>query len=558
MGDRAANRAVPVHPRSARGAPILAACFIVAACGGGGGPGETDPGAPPPTNTFSGNVILNGAPLSGVTIVAFDTNNNRLFGTTTTDAQGNYSFSGLNTGCTDNCIQDYQFLAFKSGYAFSPVLANVPAQYTSNVQWYVPPPGFNSPDNWYNPTGVALTRAGYNGQYVDGSNGIAVPIVYTVFNYSSITAGATGPTDSITGATFLAFNGSNPLVRLAASGQAVSYQSGDDASVHAGVAWPATRFVDNGDGTVKDALTGLVWLKTAGCLASTEWTTAMAEAQQLASGACGLSDGSKAGEWRVPNVWEMESIVDESASAPALTAGSPFVNVAGGGYWTSTSIFGDPASAPDAWAVELTSGQYIDDGATNLKTNTLAVWAVKGMSGAAVTLQATGYYIPYTPGDDGTIAAGVALPTTRMIDNGNGTVTDSVTGLVWIKQASCAQLQGTWNVSVTAVNALQSGQCGLTDGSAAGQWRMPNRKEMESLADRIQTNEADFFNAALISADTGLNPVSAVFSNFVSLQYYWTSTTQAGNTTNAWTVFSCDWGVYATAKSQTGYTLAVR
>jgi hypothetical protein len=544
------------HPGLQVGRVTTAAlCVLLASCGGGGGGGNTDPSIPPPTSAFSGSVAINGAPLSGVTIVAFDANNNKVFGTTTTDAQGNYSFVGLNTGCSDNCFQDYQFLAFKSGYAFSPVLAGVPAQYKANVEWYVPPPGFNSPDNWYNPTGVAITRAGYNGQYQSGAG--AAPLVYTVFNYSSVTASPTGPTDSITGATFRAFNGSNPLVHLPVSGQTVSYLAGDDAAVHAGVAWPTTRFVDNADGSVTDELTGLVWLKNAGCLTSANWTAAMSEAQQLSNGACGLTDGSTPGRWRVPNVWELESIVDESASAPALTAGSPFVNVAAGGYWTSTSIFGNP-TAPYAWVIDLTSGQYNDDQTTNLKTNTLAVWAVKGASGGAVTLQATGYYIPYTPGDDGTIAAGVALPTTRMIDNGNGTVTDSVTGLIWLKQASCTQLQGTWSASVASVNALQSGQCGLTDGSTAGQWRMPNRKEMESLADRIQTNQADSFNAAWVSADTGLNSLASVFSDFVALQFYWTSTTQAVNTTNAWTVFSCDWGVYATAKSQTGYTLAVR
>jgi hypothetical protein len=534
---------------------------VLSSCGGDSN-GDTDPAQGPPTTSFSGSVTLNGAPLSGVTIVAFDSNINAVFDTTTTDAQGNYSFSGLNTSCTENCIQQYAFLAFKSGYAFSPVLANIPEQFTSNIQWFVPPPGFNPPDNWYNPSGVAITRAGFNGQYVGGTNGVAPPLVYTVFNYSSITAGPTGPTDSIAGARFLAFNGSNPLVHLAASGQAVSYQGGDDASVHAGVAWPANRFIDNSDGTVTDKLTGLVWLKNAGCLASTDWTTAESEAQQLASGACGLSDDSKAGQWRVPNVWELESVIDESASAPALTAGSPFVNVAGAGYWTSTSIFSDPTSAPYAWAIDLMSGQYIDDEVNNttLKTSTLAVWAVKGTSGggAPVTLQATGYYIPYTPGDDGTIAAGVALPTTRMIDNGNGTVTDAVTGLVWLNQASCAQLQGTWSVSLAAVDSLQSGQCGLTDESTAGQWRMPNRKEMESLADRIQTNQADSFNAIWSSADTGLVSLGAPFSNFIAFQYYWTSTTQAGNTANAWTVFSCDWGVFATAKSASGYTLAVR
>jgi hypothetical protein len=543
------------HVAHAARVATLFACTMLACCGGGGsGGGNTDPGLPYATSTFSGNVTFNGAALPGVTIVAFDTNNNRVYGTTTTDAQGNYSFSGLLTSCTEDCIDIYQFLAFKSGYAFQPVLTNVPSQYTSNRQWFVPPAGFSSPDNWYDPTGVAITRAGYNGQYVNAENGIAPPIVYTVFNYSSIVAGSDGATDSIAGATFQAYNGSNPLVQLAASGQTVSYQSGDDASVHSGMAWPATRFIDNGDGSITDKLTGLVWLKDAGCLASANWMLAMAEAQHLASGSCGLTDGSAAGQWRVPNVWELESVIDESASAPAVTAGSPFINVANSAYWTSTSI----SANSTAWAINLSSGQYIDDGAANLETSTLAVWALKGFSGAAVTLQATGYYIPYTPGDDGNVAAGVPLPTTRMIANGDGTVTDSVTGLIWLKQANCAQLQGTWSASVAAVNALESGQCGLTDGSTAGQWRMPNRKEMESLADRTQINEADYFNAVWTSADPGLSSLGAVFSNFMTFQYYWTSTTDASNTTDTWTVFSCDWGVYATAKTSTGYTLAVR
>jgi hypothetical protein len=41
-------------------------------------------------------------------------------------------------------------------------------------------------------------------------------------------------------------------------------------------------------------------------------------------------------------------------------------------------------------------------------------------------------------------------------------------------------------------------------------------------------------------------------------QYFWTSTTDAADTGEAWTVFSCDFGVYDTPKSNVGYTLAVR
>ncbi|MBV8635324.1 MAG: hypothetical protein JO002_12595, partial [Burkholderiaceae bacterium] len=50
----------------------------------------------------------------------------------------------------------------------------------------------------------------------------------------------------------------------------------------------------------------------------------------------------------------------------------------------------------------------------------------------------------------------------------------------------------------------------------------------------------------------------AVFSNFAQFQYYWTSTTDAAASTEAWTVFSCDFGVYDMAKSASGYALAVR
>jgi hypothetical protein len=134
-------------------------------------------------------------------------------------------------------------------------------------------------------------------------------------------------------------------------------------------------------------------------------------------------------------------------------------------------------------------------------------------------------------------------------------VTDTVTGLVWLKEANC--IQSDWATAVSAVNKLASGQCGLTDASAAGSWRMPNRNEMQSLADRNQNNEADYLISSFLNQDQTVYQ-AAIFNNMVPLQYYWTSTTDAANTGEAWTVYSCDWGVYDTDKSETGYTLAVR
>ena len=86
---------------------------------------------------------------------------------------------------------------------------------------------------------------------------------------------------------------------------------------------------------------------------------------------------------------------------------------------------------------------------------------------------------------------GVAWPNPRFTDNSNGTVTDNLTGLIWLKNANCFGTQ-TWANALSAANTLNSGECGLTDGSAEGDWRLPNVREQQSLIDygRFQPGSA--------------------------------------------------------------------
>ncbi len=495
----------------------LGLLLLAAGCGGGGSnsPGMTDPGVPPPTNSVSGVVTFKGVPMAGVKVTAFETNTNSVVTSATTDANGQFTMDGFST--SGNVTANYQFWADAAGYAFYPSTG----------------PGAN------------VTRMDYTGQYAS-----IYAIYKTVINYDSLV------NTPLASADFSAFDGSNPLVAVAATGQRTSYSAGDDGALRAGVAWPAARFIDNGDGSVSDKLTGLVWLRDAGCLAPAVWATAVDEVHQLASGACGLSDGSSAGAWRLPNIVELESIVDSSASNPAISAGSPFVNVSNLIYWSSTSYFGGQTGSPNAWAVRFADGRYMNDSVANLKISAVnAVWAVRDGGKGAVALQASGAYVSFASGDDGALRKGVPLTYPRMIDHGDGTVTDSVTGLRWLRQANC--LQGTWSEALAAVGALASGQCGLTDGSAAGSWRMPSRKELESLSDRALNNHADSFDTNYVNT-VGVGDQAPVFSTLVVSAYYWTSTTDAAATTSAWTVYSCDFGVYDTPKSNIGYTLAVR
>jgi hypothetical protein len=135
---------------------------------------------------------------------------------------------------------------------------------------------------------------------------------------------------------------------------------------------------------VRDTLTGLLWLKNADCFGQFRtWTQALGDANTLASGMCGLIDGSVAGDWRLPNVKELLSLIDYGQFDPALPAGHPFLNVppfAGGtketGYWTSTTRLSDASGGiADPFVVRL------QEGTTWLFSSppfTYHVWPVRG------------------------------------------------------------------------------------------------------------------------------------------------------------------------------------
>jgi hypothetical protein len=149
--------------------------------------------------------------------------------------------------------------------------------------------------------------------------------------------------------------------------------TGQDGDIQAGVEWPIPRFTDRHDGTVRDNLTGLIWLKNANCFSNLAWSQALIAANTLASPSCGLSDGSQAGDWRLPNIKELLSLIDYGQFEPALPDGHPFSNVQSEyfhAYWSSTSNW---ANSGAAWIIWMQHGNISYYG----KAGPLPVWPVR-------------------------------------------------------------------------------------------------------------------------------------------------------------------------------------
>jgi hypothetical protein len=158
--------------------------------------------------------------------------------------------------------------------------------------------------------------------------------------------------------------------------------AGSDGALQKGVAWAVPRFVDNGNGTVTDKNTGLIWLKNANPFGTNNWFQALSNCSALANGMYGLTDGSQAGDWRLPNLKELTSLIDWRFSNPALantagtgrwTEGNPFTAVqTWETYWSSTVR---AANTNNAWYVQVRAGW---DNPEDKLTTFRYVWPVRG------------------------------------------------------------------------------------------------------------------------------------------------------------------------------------
>src|SRR5437867_3141657 len=129
-------------------------------------------------------------------------------------------------------------------------------------------------------------------------------------------------------------------------------------------------------------------------------------------------------------------------------------------------------------------------------------------------------------GARGRAAAPCVDKTKRYSDCGNGTVTDSLTGLVWLKKSNCLP-SADFEAAKKAVAGLKNGDCMLTDGSSPGDWRLPTQKDWETTMEKALDMGC---SGPTLTNDAGTGCLSEGPSSFTGAEadYYWSSTTLEG------------------------------
>ena len=234
----------------------------------------------------------------------------------------------------------------------------------------------------------------------------------------------------------------------------------------------AQAFTNNGNGTITDNVTGLMWQSVDH--GESTWENAVANAASVTTG--GYND------WRLPTPHELFCLFNHQVSNPALnTAFFPNNPVARAGYWWSSDLYG--TSTTNVWCTNEGGGL-----GPKPKSETIS---------AGGTLR---YHARYVRGAKQTNGH-------NYVSNNDGTVTDLDTGLMWRQVPRTA---ATWSAALADIE-------GLTDAGFSD-WRMPNVKEMESLVDYTMTTFTSLTNIK--------PPAHRLLFPSATATSYWTSTTQ--------------------------------
>lgn len=281
-----------------------------------------------------------------------------------------------------------------------------------------------------------------------------------------------------TGQTIL-YDNDGELLSALSSGDAFY---GQDANYLAG---EEMDYQDNGDGTTTDLNTGLMWQQVPSS-SDFSWQDAVDYCDNLEF--AGYDD------WRIPSLKELYSISD-------FSSGWPYLNT---DYFSLAS--GQVTKDEQFWSSNYYVGVTVEGGSASAFGVNHVTGHIKSYS-AEASGPVGGKYVRAVRGGD--------YGANEFVNNGNGTITDGATGLMWAQDDNERGLD--WTDALTY--AENAGLAGYTD------WRLPNVKELQSIVDYTRSPSAtDVANVGpAISTMFNCTPIVNEAGDD-DYGYYWTST----------------------------------
>jgi hypothetical protein len=259
----------------------------------------------------------------------------------------------------------------------------------------------------------------------------------------------------------------------------------------------APAYQDNGDGTITDLNTGLMW--QAALSPKVGWQEAMDGAASQNTG--GYTD------WRVPTIKELYSLINFNGVTPTnITEGAvPYLDTTyfGFAYGAGSENPGDRTIDVQFWSSTLYVSTTMDGSPTAFGVN-FADGRIKGY-GTDMRNPADARYVRYVRGES-------TYGQNAFTDNGDGTISDANSGLMWM-QADSGSTGMPWAEALA--------WCEASTFANYEDWRLPDAKELQNIVD--YSRSPDTTSSATIDP---LFQASVILDEGGSPDYgfYWTST----------------------------------
>lgn len=295
-------------------------------------------------------------------------------------------------------------------------------------------------------------------------------------------------------------------------------------------------YEDNGDGTVSDLVTGLMWQKTPDL--NGDGIINVADKLSYFEALAAADTFSLAGydDWRLPSIKEMYSLIIFSGIDPSGYEGNntddlvPFIDTDYFGFAYGDTAAGERIIDAQMASSTLYVGTTMNGDETMFGVN-FADGRIKGYGTGPMPGQNFDkkFYVMYVRGN-------TSYGENNFVDNGDGTITDNATGLMWMKNDDGEGM--VWEDALSYADT--------SEFANHSDWRLPNVKELQSIVDYSRSPSTSnsaaidpMFNCSVITDEGGED-------NF---PFYWSGTTHSNWSTNTYGA----WGAYVCFGSGLGF-----